>query len=163
RSLLALALLGVPTVLAFLLFEWRKPPSGPHAARADSSWDVVAATLGACYGAAGILGFAVTGLTGTGDPVVLLGLPLDPMASIIHLLLGWYLLHSVRIGTTSTPWPWLLAAVACVPPMLTTVSGTGIAVHGLTIVVAIAAATTGRRRALWFARTPQPATETAQG
>ncbi len=163
RSLLALALLGVPTALTFLLFEWRKTPSGPHVARADSPWDIVAATLGTCYGAAGILGFAVTGLTGTGDPVVLLGLPLDPMASIIHLLLGWYLLHSVRIGTTSTPWPWLLAAVACVPPMLTTVSGTGIAVHGLTIVVAIAAATTGRRRALWFARTSQPATETARG
>jgi hypothetical protein len=155
RSLFAFALLGVPTALAFVLFEWRStldPDAGATRDRTDARRDALAAALGTGYGAAGILGFALTGLTGTHETPVLLGLPLDPMSSIIHLLLGWYLLHSVRTGTAATPWPWLLTAVACVPPMITShidasttnaiggLDPIGVAVHGLTIAVALTVA-----------------------
>ncbi|MGQ0837991.1 phospholipase A2 [Actinokineospora sp.] len=166
-NVLALALLGVPTALAFLLFEWRTS-ADPGAGRADDGrgtrWDVLAAALGTGYVAVGVLGFAVTGFTR--EPPMLLGLPLDPMASLIHLLLGWYLLHSVRVGTASTPGPWLLAAVACVPPMITTVSGAGITVHGLTIAVAGVAAAACARQAPWLLRrsgAPRPVAESAGG
>lgn len=140
RPLLALALLGVPTALAFLLFEWRStldPEAVATQGREGSRWDAVAATLGTGYGAIGILGFAVTGLTGTHASPVLLGVPLDPMTSIIHLLLGWYLLHSVRTGTTAAPWPWLLTAVACVPPIA---GSNGITVHWVTLALALGVA-----------------------
>ncbi len=137
RPLLALALLGVPTALAFLLFEWRStldPDTAALQDRAGSRWDAVAATLGTGYGAIGTLGFAVTGLTGSHASPVLLGVPLDPMSSIVHLLLGWYLLHSVRTGTTATPWPWLLTAIACVPPIA---GSSGLTVHWVTLTVAL--------------------------
>ncbi|WP_436494678.1 phospholipase [Actinokineospora sp. HUAS TT18] len=150
RSLLALALLGVPTALVFVLFEWRAtldPDGTPDRDRGTARRDALAAALGTGYGAAGILGFAVTGLTGTHQTPVLLGFPLEPMASIIHLLLGWYLLHSVRIGTTSTPWPWLMAAVACVPPVITSAGTTGAVVHITTTVVTLGVAA-GRVAAL---------------
>ncbi|EWC63805.1 hypothetical protein UO65_0894 [Actinokineospora spheciospongiae] len=142
RTLAAIGLLAVPTALAFLLFERHRHTPEPVAEhpRPGSRWEVVAATLGTAYGALGIVGFAVTGLTGTGHGAVVLGMPMDPMAGVIHLLLGWYLLHSVRVGTGATPWPWLLAAVACVPPMVTTVSDTGDVVHSITIGVALLAA-----------------------
>ncbi|SDD73271.1 phospholipase A2 [Actinokineospora iranica] len=167
-TLLALSLLGVPTALAFLLFEWRSTvePGALAAGGQRGRLDSVAAALGTGYGAAGIVGFAVTGLTGGAAGVVLLGVPLDPMASIIHLLLGWYLLHSVRIGTAATPWPWLLTAVACVPPMITTVSGTAVTAHGATIAVAVVAAVACAVPLRWYPRrspVPAPAGESPGG
>ncbi|OLR89494.1 phospholipase A2 [Actinokineospora bangkokensis] len=141
RVLAAVGLLVVPTVLAFLLFEkHRHAPVAPAPRAGSSRWDAVAAALGTAYGALGIAGFAVTGITGTAHGSVLLGLPLDPMSGVVHLLLGWYLLHSVRVGTAAMPWPWLLAAVACVPPMVTTVSDVGTAVHLVTIALALGCA-----------------------
>ncbi|WP_156755713.1 phospholipase A2 [Actinokineospora pegani] len=140
-ALAALGLLAVPTALAFLLFErHRQAPGAPPPRRGAGRWDVVAATAGTAWGALGITGFALTGLTGTEHGPHVLGLPLDPMASVIHLLLGWYLLHTARIGTAGTPGPWLLAAVASVPPTLTTVSGEGAAVHLVTGAAALTAA-----------------------
>ena len=62
------------------------------------------------------------------------------MANLIHLLLGWYLLHSVWARTSSRPGPWLLTAMACVAPMITTVSGPTFVVHGVTMLVALAIA-----------------------
>ncbi|HEV8558583.1 MAG TPA: phospholipase [Actinophytocola sp.] len=146
RRMLALALIGVPTMLAFVLFERRvtapdgepdelDPDEPPD--RAAAPLDAVAAALGVAYGALGLLGFAATGITGQSEPPALFGLPLDPMANLIHLLLGWYLLHCVRLRTTTEPWPWLLTAVACVGPMITTMSGPGLAVHGITMALAL--------------------------
>lgn len=146
RRMLALALIGVPTMLAFVLFERRvtapdgepdelDPDEPPD--RAAAPLDAVAAALGVAYGALGLLGFAATGITGQSEPPALFGLPLDPMANLIHLLLGWYLLHCVRLRTTTGPWPWLLTAVACVGPMITTMSGPGLAVHGITMALAL--------------------------
>jgi hypothetical protein len=146
RRMLALALIGVPTMLAFVLFERRvtapdgepdelDPDDPPN--RAAAPLDAVAAALGVAYGALGLLGFAATGITGQSEPPALFGLPLDPMANLIHLLLGWYLLHCVLIRATADPWPWLLTAVACVGPMITTMSGPGLAVHGITMALAL--------------------------
>ncbi|PPK68954.1 hypothetical protein V5P93_001324 [Actinokineospora auranticolor] len=149
-TLLALALLGVPTVLVYLLFEWRArhEPDGERPDRPPvSRWDPVAAAVGTGYGALGVIGFAVSGLTGTHHGTALFGLPVDPMASIIHLLLGWYLLHSVRVHSTSTPWPWLLTALACWPPM-TAAQGPVVGVYGATAVVAAVAATAAALPAL---------------
>jgi hypothetical protein len=160
RRMLALALIGVPTMLAFVLFERRDPtppavtelepePPEPVAVQLDS----LAATIGVAYGALGLLGFAATGITGSSGPPALFGLPLDPIANLIHLLLGWYLLHSVWIQTTTRPGPWLLTAIACAGPMITTVSGPGLAVHGVTMALALVVA--ARR----IQPAPQPRTQ----
>lgn len=146
RTMLALALVGVPTMLAFVLFERKTPetsapePESEPAGQPAPLLDAIAAAVGTGYGALGLLGFAATGITGASGAPILFGLPLDPFANLIHLLLGWYLLHSVWIGTSDRPWPWLLTAIACVPPMITTVSGAGYAVHGATLVIALAIA-----------------------
>jgi hypothetical protein len=146
RRILALALIGIPTLLAFVLFERRAstPPAvleePEPRQRTAVPLDAVAAVLGVAYGALGILGFAATGITGESTAPSLFGLPLDPMANLIHLLLGWYLLHCVRIQTTTRSWPWLLTAIASVAPMVTTVSGPGMVLHGVTMAGAVVTA-----------------------
>ncbi len=139
RTIFAVGLVAAPTLLAFLWFE-RRPPvaeprSGPEPVRC---WqDMVAAGLGIAYGGLGVLGFAVAGLSGWSASAAVLGLPVDPMANLIHLLLGWYLLHCVHLHTSARPGPWVVAAIACVPPMLTTVSTVGNVVHGITMAAAL--------------------------
>jgi hypothetical protein len=146
RTALALGMLALPTLVTFLLFERRGTPA-PEPPLADvtdeeprTGADTLAAGLGVAYGALGVLGFAVTGLSGWTTTSTLLGLPIDPMASLIHLLLGWYLLHCVHLQTSSRPGPWLVTAIACVPPMITTMSGAGTAVHGVTMATALGVA-----------------------
>jgi hypothetical protein len=146
RTALALGMLALPTLVTFLLFERRGTPA-PDPPLADvteeepRTWvDTLAAGLGVAYGALGVLGFAVTGLSGWTTTSTLLGLPIDPMASLIHLLLGWYLVHCVHLQTSSRPGPWLVTAIASVPPMITTMSGAGTAVHGVTMATALAVA-----------------------
>jgi hypothetical protein len=146
RRILALALIGIPTLLAFVLFERRastrpaplEEPDPEPSPRTAVRLDAVAAALGVAYGALGILGFAATGITGESTPPSLFGLPLDPMANLIHLLLGWYLVHCVWIQTTTRPGPWVLTAIACIAPMVTTVSGPVMALHGVTLAGALA-------------------------
>ncbi|WP_157440151.1 phospholipase A2 [Actinokineospora inagensis] len=164
RTLVALVLLGVPTALAFLLFERRGTlgpgllrPHEPHD-RPGARWDALAAALGTGYGALGIIGFALSGLTGAHHGPVLLGVPVDPMASIVHLLLGWYLLHAVRIGSTATPWPWLLTALALVPPM-SSATGPAVLVYAASMAVAVAAA--GLCAVSRFTRRSRPAAPAA--
>jgi hypothetical protein len=146
RTVLALAMLALPTLVTFLLFERRgtarpEPDLVDVADEAPRTWvDTAAAGLGVAYGALGVLGFAVTGLSGWTQTSTLLGLPIDPMASLIHLLLGWYLVHCVHLQTSSRPGPWLVTAIACVPPMITTMSGAGTVVHGATMAGALAVA-----------------------
>ncbi|OLF17560.1 hypothetical protein BU204_11120 [Actinophytocola xanthii] len=153
RTMFAIGLMAMPTLLAFLWFERRsdrpgppeadppEPPDEVVEARPRRVWpEPVAAGLGVVYGALGVLGFAVTGLSGWTQSSELLGLPIDPMANLIHLLLGWYLVHCVHLQTVGGPGPWLVTAIACVPPMITTVSGVGTAVHGATMVAALALA-----------------------
>jgi len=143
RTIFAVGLIALPTLLAFLWFERRTPAPPPHEPGPEPrrGWpDMLAAGLGVTYGALGVVGFAVAGLSGWTESANVLGLPIDPMANLIHLLLGWYLVHCVHLQTSSRPGPWLVTAVACVAPMLTTVSGAGTVVHGMTMAVALAVA-----------------------
>ncbi|GAB3472343.1 phospholipase A2 [Actinophytocola sediminis] len=150
RTMFAIGLVALPTLVTFLWFERRLERADPAApAPADLADDLtdteprrtwpetVAAGLGLVYGVLGVLGFAVTGLSGWTQTSTLLGLPIDPMANLIHLLLGWYLVHCVHLQTAARPGPWVVGAIACVPPMLTTISGVGTAVHGATMVAAL--------------------------
>jgi hypothetical protein len=110
--LLVLAL--VPLVLVFHRFETRHAgwPELSH----ESHRTRLATALGSLYGVFGVLGFVVTGFLA--DSAVLVVLPVDPLQNVIHLLLGWYLLHCARTGACNTRLPWLLTALACVPPLL---------------------------------------------
>jgi hypothetical protein len=143
RTIFAVGLIAMPTLLAFLWFERRppapaEPATGPPPVR---SWqDTLAAVLGVAFGVVGVVGFAVAGLSGWSAAADVLGLPVDPMANLIHLLVGWYLVHCVHLHTSSRPGPWLVTAIACVPPMLTTVSGPGTVVHSVTMIGALAVA-----------------------
>jgi hypothetical protein len=175
RTVLALGMLALPTLVTFLLFERRtttRPQPEPDGSadvaatqftEEPRTWvDTLAAGVGVAYGALGVLGFAVTGLSGWTQSSTLLGLPIDPMASLIHLLVGWYLLHCVHLQTSSRPGPWVVTAIACVPPMITTMSGLGTAFHGFTMAGALAVAIVCAQRSRTRPDTPRvPATSGA--
>lgn len=143
RTLLALALIAVPAALAFLMFERRAHTRSPSAepsparvpARDPRPFDAVAAVLGLGFGGLGIISFAAAGVSGA-----LPSAPFDPIASLIHLLLGWYLLHCVHVRITACPWPWLLTTIACVPQLVSASSAPDVMIHGVTAVVGLALA-----------------------
>jgi hypothetical protein len=152
RWLAVLALLLVPLLVAFHRFERHAHlfPSTSTPCK-ESHRGRLAATLGVIYGAMGVLGFVVTGFAGTKATLVVL--PVDPLQNVIHLLLGWYLLHTARAGTCLARLPWLLTAVACVPPLLAPeVNTPSTVVHCATIALALLAAIPRPRAAA-----PQPA------
>lgn len=103
----------VPLILLFHRFERRlvRLPQLQH----ESHRTRLATAMGVSFGTLGVLGFVVSGFLGDG---VLVLLPVDPLQNLIHLLLGWYLIHTARTGSCDTRLPWLLTALACVPPML---------------------------------------------
>jgi hypothetical protein len=155
KTLLALAMLAGPAALVFWWFEQdsRFEPHGggrgtPRAAAAPNALGALlgrtATALGIGYATLGVFGFALTQFTVGDAEGGILGLPLDPIQSLIHLLLGVFLLHTVRIGTSATAATWLICALACVPPLLAAADGghpntVGLLVHGGTVVFAVAA------------------------
>ncbi|MEU4739415.1 phospholipase A2 [Actinosynnema sp. NPDC023658] len=137
RWLAVLVLLLLPVLLAFHRFE-RNAAVAPCRTR-ETHRTRLAVTLGAGYGVLGVLGFVVTGFAGTAGTLVVF--EVDPLQNLIHLLLGWYLLHTAHAGTCHGRRPWLLTALACVPPLLALEpTGALVALHGGTIVVALLAA-----------------------
>src|SRR5690606_22490564 len=65
--------------------------------------------------------------------------------SLVQLLLGMSLLHSVRTGSTNAPSTWVLTAAACIPPLLSVTATSspdtlGLAVHTSACLLAAAAA-----------------------
>ncbi|CAM3158342.1 phospholipase A2 [Saccharomonospora xinjiangensis] len=155
RALLATALLAGPAVFVFVWIErhgwhgWHGPPPlpawGPSQGRLDRLLSLGATTAGFGFAVLGVFGFALTTLDT--EPEVLSGLLLDPVQSLVHLLLGMSLLHCVRTGSTSSPGIWLLAATACVPPLLSVTAqpvpdSVGVVVHVAACVAAVAAAAT---------------------
>nr|WP_231114494.1 phospholipase A2 [Lentzea aerocolonigenes] len=108
-----LVFLLLPLVLVFHRFEARMVgfPRLSHESRRTR----LATAMGVSFGTLGVLGFVVSGFLGDGTLVLL---PVDPLQNLIHLLLGWYLIHTARTGSCDTRLPWLLTALACVPPML---------------------------------------------
>ncbi|MEU7479058.1 phospholipase A2 [Lentzea sp. NPDC042327] len=103
----------LPLTLLFHRFE-RKGVRFPRLAH-ESHRTRLATALGVSFGTLGVLGFVVAGFLGAG---VLVLLPVDPLQNVLHLLLGWYLIHTARTGSCDTRLPWLLTALACVPPLL---------------------------------------------
>jgi hypothetical protein len=139
RWLVALVLLLGPLLAAFLRFE--RPRRFTWPAPVESYRGRLAATLGVAYGALGVLGFVVTGFAGVPGEGQLLVLPVDPIQNLVHLLLGWYLVHTARVGTSGHRLPWLLTALACLPALLLPgFSVVGVLLHGVTITLAVLAA-----------------------
>ncbi|MFD9735907.1 phospholipase A2 [Umezawaea sp. NPDC059074] len=140
RWLAVLVLLLMPVLLVFHRFESHASRSpGFHWTSAESHRSRLAATLGVAFGAFGVLGFVATGFAGT--TATLIVLQVDPLQNLIHLLLGWYLLHMARAGTCHGRRSWLLAAMACVPPLLVLEPNTlGVVLHVSTIALALLAA-----------------------
>ncbi|SFB13643.1 phospholipase A2 [Amycolatopsis marina] len=149
RSVIALAMLAGPGVVVFWWFERHTQPHrtprlvpGP-VNRLEILLARAAAWLGFGYAVIGIFGFALSGFSGSGN-ATLLGLELDPIQSVLHLLLGVSLLHTVRTGASGTPTTWVLSTLACVPPLLAATSGPdtdtlALLVHGVTGLFATAA------------------------
>jgi Prokaryotic phospholipase A2 len=136
---LAVGMIAVAALVAFFWFE-RHPRPVLTLSDRIAGVQALACALGTGYATLGVLGFAVTGVTWNVGAPVLLGMTLDPLANLIHLMLGGYLLHTVHAGHSTRTWPWVLTAAACVPPILTTWSPLGFAVHSATIVVALVVA-----------------------
>ncbi|NUT50073.1 MAG: hypothetical protein HOV94_22595 [Saccharothrix sp.] len=137
RWLAVLVLLLLPVLLLFHRFE-RHAAIAPSRTR-ETHRTRLAVTLGAGYGVLGVLGFVVTGFTGAAGTLVVLDV--DPLQNLIHLLLGWYLLHTAHAGTCDGRRPWLLTALACVPPLLAPQPTAAMVVlHGATIAAALLAA-----------------------
>ncbi|EHR62692.1 phospholipase A2 [Saccharomonospora cyanea] len=152
RALLATTLLVGPAVFVFVWIErhvWHRPPPFPVWSHTQAGLDRLfshgATVAGFGFAVLGVFGFALATLNTT--PTALSGLLLDPVQSLVHLLLGMSLLHSVRTGSTNTPGIWLLTAAACVPPLLSVTAApspdsVGVVVHAMTCLVAVAAAVT---------------------
>ncbi|UJW35530.1 phospholipase [Saccharothrix sp. AJ9571] len=146
RTIAALGLLAGPAVLVFWWFERRAHDHSPHPPTAP----VPDGGLGRLLGRSAVvlgLGFAVTGLFGFALTQFggQLGLAPDPIQNLVHLLLGVFLLHTQRIGTSDAPATWVLTALACVPPLLSATAGpvidrVGVALHGVVAVLAVVAA-----------------------
>ncbi len=148
RILLALALLAVPAAAVFWWFERHSRPQ-PRAVDEPGLRAAVfcraAATVGIAYAMLGVFGFALARFGGVSADADLLGLRFGPVQSLVNLLLGVYLLHTVRTGTSRMTGTWLVCAIACAPPLMTAlegehVSAAAVALPVATIVVAILAA-----------------------
>ncbi|MEU6641974.1 phospholipase A2 [Saccharomonospora sp. NPDC046836] len=160
KVLVAVAILTGPAALVFWWFErhlGHQPPLVPAGPVAASGLDRVlgyaATTAGIGYSTIGVFGFAVSSFGGTAN-ALLPGLPMDSIQSLVQLLLGMSLLHTVRTGSTSAPRTWLLTALVCVSPLLSATAGpdtlaVGVIVYGATVVLAVAAALA----TVWASRT----------
>lgn len=104
-----------------------------------------AAALGIGYATLGVFGFALTRFGGVAADADILGLRLDPIQSLVHLLLGVFLLHTIRIGASAATGTWLATALACAPSLLFAADGgtpglLGVTLHAATAVFALLAA-----------------------
>ncbi|MFF0149068.1 phospholipase A2-like protein [Amycolatopsis sulphurea] len=134
HTAIALALLLVPAGLVFWWFE-RRPRASQHGPvpapiRPDPPTGRVpvlltraAAALGIGYATLGVFGFALARFGGASADADVLGVRFDPVQSLVHLLLGVLLLHTVRTGATARAGTWLVCALACVPALMAASSG----------------------------------------
>jgi hypothetical protein len=177
RALMALAILMVPALLVFWWFERNRTP-GPRLAgrnplrfgRLDSILSISAIVLGIGYATIGVFGFALTRLDGD-SAISVFGLHADPIQNLVQLLLGVFLLHTVRTGNSAAVSTWVVTAIACVPPLLSAldkpVPDDGIAaLHASTAGLALLLAVTTAIAIIRRTKPPAvglPATESATG
>ncbi|RZQ60064.1 phospholipase A2 [Amycolatopsis suaedae] len=142
RTLTGVAVLAVPAVLLFWWFERRRQPAAAPVGTAPAGrLGRPAVVLGAGYAALGVFGFALTGFSAK---ATVLGLEVDPIQNLLHLLLGVFLLQAVRTGTSGAVHTWVLTLLACVPPLMSATSSDvidtpNLAVHSVTAAFAVAA------------------------
>lgn len=150
RTLVAVGLLAVPATCVFWWFERhthgpRRPRAAEHPGRRTAVLTRAAAGLGIGYATLGVFGFALTRVGGVAADADLLGLRLDPIQSLVHLLLGVFLLHTIRIGAGAATGTWLVTALACAPSLLFAADGNtpgflGVTLHAVTAGFALLAA-----------------------
>ncbi|WIV61487.1 phospholipase A2 [Amycolatopsis nalaikhensis] len=150
RTLVAVGLLAVPATLVFWWFERHSHhATRPRAAELPGRRAVfltrAAAGLGIGYATLGVFGFALTRFGGVAADADLLGLRLDPIQSLVHLLLGVFLLHTIRLGAGAATGTWLATALACAPSLLFAADGgrpglLGVTLHAVTAAFALLAA-----------------------
>jgi len=150
RTLVAVGLLALPAALVFWWFERhthraRAPRAAEHPGRGTAVLTRAAAGLGIGYATLGVFGFALTRFGGVAADADLLGLRLDPIQSLVHLLLGVFLLHTIRIGAGAATGTWLTTALACAPSLLFAADGgtpgfLGVTLHAVTAAFALLAA-----------------------
>ncbi|MFJ7216425.1 phospholipase A2 [Amycolatopsis sp. NPDC098790] len=150
RTLVAVGLLAVPATLVFWWFErhshhGRRPRAAELPGRRTVVLTRAAAAFGIGYATLGVFGFALTRFGGVAADADLLGLRLDPIQSLVHLLLGVFLLHTIRLGAGAATGTWLTTALACAPSLLfADGSGTseflGVTLHAATAGFALLAA-----------------------
>ncbi|PKV94914.1 phospholipase A2-like protein [Amycolatopsis echigonensis] len=146
RMLAAVALLLVPAALVFWWFERHPGKPGkprietpvvplPHTptGRRSVLLTRAAAALGIGYATLGVFGLALARFGAEAADADVLGLRLDPVQSLVHLLLGVLLLHAVRTGAAATSAAtWFAAALTCVPSLVAAAGGE---THGSAVVV----------------------------
>ncbi|WP_326565643.1 phospholipase A2 [Amycolatopsis rhabdoformis] len=163
RTAIAVALLLVPAGLVFWWFERHPRATGGAAAappprpRADTGWRPVlltraAAALGIGFATLGVFGLALARFGDVAADADFLGLHLNPVQSLVHLLLGVLLLHTVRTGATASAGTWFVCALACGPALMVSSAGPPtVVLHAATAAFALVAATSclvpGRRAA----------------
>ncbi|UOX88902.1 phospholipase [Amycolatopsis sp. FBCC-B4732] len=150
RTLVAVGLLAVPATVVFWWFERhshgaRAPRAAELPGRRTAVLTRAAAVLGIGYAMLGVFGFALTRFGGVAADADLLGLRLDPIQSLVHLLLGVFLLHTIRIGAGAATGTWLATALACAPSLLFAADGgtpgfLGVTLHVVTAAFALLAA-----------------------
>ncbi|MER6871561.1 phospholipase, partial [Amycolatopsis sp. NPDC000673] len=143
RMLAAVALLLVPAALVFWWFERHPGKPGTEAPAAPLPYTPTgrrpvlltraAAALGIGYATLGVFGLALARFGAEAADADVLGLRLDPVQSLVHLLLGVLLLHAVRTGGAATSAAtWFAAALTCVPSLVAAAGGE---THGSAVVV----------------------------
>ncbi|NIH87429.1 phospholipase A2 [Amycolatopsis granulosa] len=139
RTWVALALLAVPAVMVFWWFERHPRGAVPVLGTPGAAgWQAHAATvLGTGFAVVGLFGFALTRFGG--DHGTIVGLPVDPIQNLIQLLIGVFLLHTVRTGFSAARSTWVVTGLACVPALLEAPDAVTMVVHGVTALVALAA------------------------
>jgi hypothetical protein len=160
RALMALALLAAPAAAVFWWFERHldghapAPPRFRSAGRLGALLGRSAVALGIGYSTLGVFAFALTRLGAGPGGTVLFGLRLDPIESLVLLLLGVVLLHAARTGAASATSTWLVTVLACVPALMSASDGRGdgplsVVVPAVTAIFGLTAAA----GTLWHART----------
>ncbi|GGM45500.1 phospholipase [Longimycelium tulufanense] len=113
------ALLALVAVLVFVFRRLEHTELPVRAgSRVESAHGRLAAALGVGFAALGLLGFVATGFAAGPQARTVWFLDVDPMQNLLHLLLGVYLVRAARAGITGRPLPWLLGALASLPPLL---------------------------------------------